>query len=914
MTEYSKPNQDADELHINKFVEFMKAKALYKDKETKMYKKKPTHTLMGPLHKDKHPWQGSFSIRNTEYDRFLKLYKNVYGKIPLYIVERPNDAGKMVGPLIIDIDYKTTVDERLYTKDHLESIIDICNGYFERYLDIETDKIRAYVLEKDKASYDEKNKKYKDGFHISYDVPLSYNRRKFLFDKIKKKITEDDVFGDIDHDSSYDDIVDESVLIDNGILMYGSQKLGRKPYKLTYVYNFEVEEEPTEDYQDPDELINVFSLRQYIDDDDTPFKYKYKEDELKLEENDYYSKEKEKEKEKKKEKEKGNENDNDNYKDEFKYAPHGSYPLNNLPKEYKKLSELIDILSVKRATGYDGWIHVCWALNAISSKLYRLFAYFSKKAQNYDEKSCYQIWSKANREKSGLTIASIKMWAKQDDPEKYQDLHYKKLKDLVMKIENPNHDDIANVVVEMYRDQYKCVSIKGNSWYEFQDHHWVPVDSAYTLQEKIASEVTQEFHGISNYFWKDSTNKSGIDRDDTLKQIKRLLDTVLKLKDQNYGTTLIKTCARKLYDSKFEESLDNNPYLIGFENGVYDLRTMTFRDGMSDDRLTLSTGYDYVEFSEDHECVQQLNGFLRKLQPKNHIRDYVLRLFSSFLDGRNKDQQFRLFTGSGSNGKSKMLDLLDATLGKYSGSLPPEILTIRNNSPNGATPFLADKKGLRFLSIQEPEGDSTIQVGKMKGLTGGDAVPARKLFGDPFSYRPQFKIVLVCNKKPKIPADDEGTWRRIRDIQWKSKFVGYDKVDESKHHYLRDEEIDEKLIDWAPAFMWMLINQYYPKYNKDPKEGGGLQEPSEVTADSRKYRKESDVFHEFLSEMVEFTGNEKDSEKIVLLFAMFKDWHRDNYNQGTKFARKDLEEYLEEKKEWKCDKGTVLGVKGIWGD
>lgn len=899
-------NKDAEDYHIEKFVTFMKNHFNKKDKSGN-YKNPTTHTLMDFLHEKKAPHMGSFYVSNVEYDRFLKLYKNVYGLIPLSIVERHNNSGKMVGPFIIDIDYKTTCDERLYTLDHIKKIATIASSAFLKFFDVDSDMVKAYVLEKDSPTYDPKNKNYKDGFHIHYNLPISYNKRKFLYDIIKKKIVDNRIFDDIDHESSYDEIVDECVLKDNGVLMYGSRKPKRKPYEMTYVFDHEINEEDIDDYE-TDELINIFSLRQYNDTDDIEFKDKYSEQEEILSDPEYYTKDK------KEKKDKTETPDKKKNADGFKYSPIGSYPLDKLPSEYAILKDLLDIMSVKRATEYDGWIRVGWALHGVSPRLYNLFAYFSKKAPNFDEYGCFQVWNKANREKSGLTIASLNMWAKQDDPDGYQQIRYARLQELIIKIENPNHDDIANVIVEMYKDIYKCVSIKGNSWYEFQDHRWVPVDSAYTLQEKIASEVTKEFDGLGGYFFSNKDKGDGFDRDNKRNQLMKLFATIQKLKDQNYGATLIKTCARKMYDSKFEESLNSNPYLIGFENGVYDLKTMSFREGVPDDRLTLSTNYDYIDFEEDDPLISEIEDFLYKLQPKEHIREYVMRLFASFLDGRNKDQQFRLFTGSGSNGKSKLIDLLDITMGKYSGALPSEVLTVRNNNPNGATPYLADKMGMRFLVIQEPEGDATIQVGKMKGLTGGDAVPARKLFGDPFTYRPQFKIILVCNKKPKIPADDGGTWRRIRDVQFKSKFVGRDKVNEDKHHYLRDETIDEKLVDWAPAFMWMLINQYYPKYIKNPKEGGGLQEPEEVTAASEQYRKDSDVFHEFLAEMVKFTGDEDHEERVVDLFNMFREWHRDNYNHNTKFARKDLEEYLDEKKGWKCEKGIITGIKVLFGD
>jgi hypothetical protein len=497
---------DDDKDKIQKFLEFMIAKKIIKDDKTDKYPKRVTHTLMGKLHESK-PFRGCFHISGKDYDRFIKLYKSVYGKIPLHLVERANETGNKVGPYIVDIDYKTKSNERLYTIKHIEDVINICNDIFLKYLNIDEEKIRSYVLEKDEPTIEKKENKetkiittcYKDGFHIFYDIPLSCNKRLFFYDKIKKKIESEDVFGDIDQNSSYDEIVDKSVIISNGMLMFGSQKEGRKPYQLTHVYNYEIEKEPIEDYKNPDDLINLFSLLQYNDDDDIEFIKKYEEEEKKINEKVYS---KEDIKDKKKHIDVNQNNNNKNLNMDFsqsKYAPNGSYTMENLPDEYKGVYDLVNMLSVKRATEYNPWIRVCWALHGISPRLYNLFVHFSKKAPNFDEKGCYSVWTKANRDGAKLSISSLKIWAKEDSPQIFKEMYYKKLRELAMRIENPNHDDIANIIYAMYGDMYRCANIKNNSWYEFQGHRWVAVDSAYTLQERIACEVSKELFSINTF-------------------------------------------------------------------------------------------------------------------------------------------------------------------------------------------------------------------------------------------------------------------------------------------------------------------------------------------------------------------------------------------------------------------------------
>ena len=50
----------------------------------------------------------------------------------------------------------------------------------------------------------------------------------------------------------------------------------------------------------------------------------------------------------------------------------------------------------------------------------------------------------------------------------------------------------------------------------------------------------------------------------------------------------------------------------------------------------------------------------------------------------------------------------------------------------------------------------------LKQVTGGDTVKARQIYQEPIDYRPEFKLWLAMNNRPRIVGTDEGIWRRVR--------------------------------------------------------------------------------------------------------------------------------------------------------
>jgi P4 family phage/plasmid primase-like protien len=385
----------------------------------------------------------------------------------------------------------------------------------------------------------------------------------------------------------------------------------------------------------------------------------------------------------------------------------------------------------------------------------------------------------------------------------------------------------------MYKYQYKCTSIKHGVWYEFKNHLWFQIDGDVSLRRKIGNEVVNEYLRLITYLNMKAYEQPDDKKDQYLQISKNLTDITYKLRNYDFKEKIMNECRTMFYDPQFKSNLDANPDLIGFENGVYDLRNGEFRDGRPEDYISLTTGNDYMEFSENDGLIVAIDNFMSQVFPDQDVRDYVLILLASFLEGRNPNEKFHICIGVGDNGKSKLLELFGLAFGKYTAKIPPGALTKKISNDDHDVALL---KGIRVVSTEEHEGTGRINVGLMKKWTSGDRIARCSLDGDPFYFKPQFKMLYCCNQLPSLPLDDEGVWHLVRVIELKSRFL--DNPDpKNPHEFQKDPYLTMKLYAWKEAFMYILL-EHYKIYKKHR-----LIEPTAVIDATRQYRsmiKESD--------------------------------------------------------------------------
>ena len=215
------------------------------------------------------------------------------------------------------------------------------------------------------------------------------------------------------------------------------------------------------------------------------------------------------------------------------------------------------------------------------------------------------------------------------------------------------------------------------------------------------------------------------------------------------------------------KKLDQNKYLLGFENGVYDFEKKEFRKGEPEDYLSFSTHTNYIPYdknnSKQQKIKEEIDDFMLKVFPNEKLREYMWEHAASSLIGVQRNQKFNIYTGCGSNGKSVFINLMNLVLGDYADKLNIALVTQKRKGIGGPTPEIAKLKGKRYVSMDEPSAGDQLNEGIMKQMVGGDEMEGREMYGRHMvKFYPQFELVCCTNRLFEINSTDKGTWRRIR--------------------------------------------------------------------------------------------------------------------------------------------------------
>ncbi len=367
------------------------------------------------------------------------------------------------------------------------------------------------------------------------------------------------------------------------------------------------------------------------------------------------------------------------------------------------------------------------------------------------------------------------------------------------------------------------------SWYYFNSIYWKNDDDNIEMKKQIM-DLSKLFDKINLYYENELKN------DNLSKNIKSLIN---KLHRPGFQDDIIRGAKIFYNDEKFITLLNSKKHLIPFTNGVYDLLQNKFRTTTKDDYINYTVGYEYTTIPNSKVVWD----FIISVLPNKGVREYVLKKLSECLNGDIPNTHFLMFIGDGANGKSQLLNLMNLAMGDFGDKVEVTLLTRKRNNANETNSEKIKLINKRFAFLSEPEDGEKINIGLLKELTGSEEIVARGLYQGSTSFIMEAKLFLACNELPEIKGEDTALWRRIRVIEFLSRFVDYPK---EANEYKIDRTLPSKMrqeLEWRQTFMNILIDYYYKE---------NVKEPQEIQMKTNEYRDENNDFFAWLSENLEY--------------------------------------------------------------
>ena len=418
------------------------------------------------------------------------------------------------------------------------------------------------------------------------------------------------------------------------------------------------------------------------------------------------------------------------------------------------------------------------------------------------------------------------------------------------------------------------------SWYVWRDHVWQRdrVDLVLGLVRFVTERYGQEI-----LVFEERIEQSKIDNDEEdhkvfarawEKKIKSLQQKIQTLRTPR-GRSACMSFANTHYGNPFSiigNEFDKDPWLLGVQNGVVDLRTGELYPGKPEQLVSKQCNCDFVGLDACHS--QEWRQFLDEIYDGDEaIITFMQMLLGYGITGLTTEHVFPFLLGRGRNGKSLLVNALVRVMGDYAAVIPSELF-LKSNQPRSANqtdPAIMKLEGLRLAVSSEVEEGARFSSQQVKRITGGDTLEGRNPYDKELrNFDPSHLCLMVGNHEPVPPAGDPAFWDRTFLINHPVRFVK-ENPDAARTEKLADPAIEERLEQMDEQVLcWLVEGCLLWQAN-----GRKLTPPTSVLKATEEYQADADWVGQFIDACClrseEATGSST-------LYVAFTTWYRENIN------------------------------------
>ena len=528
-----------------------------------------------------------------------------------------------------------------------------------------------------------------------------------------------------------------------------------------------------------------------------------------------------------------------------------SNPTEEDAKRKELILEVLNHIGQHRWDSYTDWIRIGFIMNNEDFSLNE-YIELSKKSNKWVPSTSPSYTKKKwdSFVKSNLSQVLLWKWLSEDNLAKYMELSEKRI-DFWLLLKNQSQGETARFYYNLKADSY--IYNESLGWFQLTRYNtWKSYE-----KQRPSGLLADIFHTFKKVIREHQGQISVSETDDEkAKVMNAKVKSLIRFRNSIGSTSFIDGVIKFLQDcyndDELDQKLNNKLELFGFRNKVYDLDKHELRDYRPDDYVSITTGYNYPEkrfpeariqlvatirsiFELDEEIEKNPNEF-------SALTTYVLKTLAMCLHGRKKYEKFFVWTGTGSNGKGLLSDMLLRVLGNYYQIISPNVLTKPSSSKDGTCSALAQAQGKRCVMSEEPEEDDKLQVGMLKEFTGGGKISVRQLWREAITMVIQFVLFIQTNNPPTLSKPCGGIERRLEMVPFNNKFV--DNPTEKFHRKI-NRDLKESICkspEWRDE-LWFILLDAYKLLVSD-----GLEKPQCVIEKTKTYMDKQNPLKEWFEE------------------------------------------------------------------
>ncbi len=308
---------------------------------------------------------------------------------------------------------------------------------------------------------------------------------------------------------------------------------------------------------------------------------------------------------------------------------------------------------------------------------------------------------------------------------------------------------------------------------------------------------------------------------------------------------------------------DPDPMVLGLPDGeVLDLRTGKRRAAAPNDLLTRA-----LPVAPEGRCERWLK-YLEETHPNDpELTGYLQRLVGYWLTSDTREDMIAFFIGVGGSGKGTFAEPLQRLLGSYCVPIPIGML-LEDTQEDRRLNYIATLRGARLAICNEGSKQRRLDSRGMKALSGGGKTVGRRLGHQPIQFQQTHKLLVLANDPPVLELDD-AMMQRVHVIPFTQTFRDTDREQKGLREFFAEPTQLKGIFQWAVdgCLAWQ-------------KEG--LKPPASVTATTKQYFADGDLFEQFLDER---TREREGVDVFMSSEAGFQCWaawcERHGYNDRT---------------------------------